>query len=294
MTLQPDPKKNTTRPYGGLDADFWARRPLIGMIHLPPLPGSPRWDAGSATTFDDVLIQAARDARALADGGADALMIENFFDAPFAKDRVPPHTVAALTRAVDAVRAAIGPDLPLGVNVLRNDARAALAIAHVCGARFVRINVYVGAAVTDQGIIEGAAREAVLYRRELGADVALFADVFVKHAQQLGDGSGTLEDAARDAVHRGLADALIVSGTATGSATAPAEVERVKRAVPSTPLLVGSGFGIETAVALLRAGADGAIVGTSLKQDDQVVRPVDADRVRALKTAMAAANPDKI
>jgi len=291
---QPD-AKNLARRYGGLDAAFWARRPLlIGMVHLPPLPGSPRWEATGAAAFEDVLNLAAHDARALSEGGADAVMIENFFDAPFAKDRVPPHTVAALTRAVDAVRAAIGPDLPIGVNVLRNDARAALAIAHVCGAQFVRINVYVGAAVTDQGIIEGAAREAVLYRRELGADVALFADVFVKHAQQLGDGSGTLEDAARDAVHRGLADALIVSGTATGSATAPAEVERVKRAVPSTPLLVGSGFGIETAVALLRAGADGAIVGTSLKQDDQVIRPVDADRVRALKAAMAAANPDKI
>ncbi len=220
--------------YGGLGANFWARRPLVGMVHLPPLPGSAR---GGEASLNDVLAQAAADARALAEGGADAVMIENFFDAPFAKDAVPPHTIAAMTRAVDAVRAAVPPHLPIGVNVLRNDARAAIAIAHVCGARFVRINVYVGAAVTDQGLIEGAARTAVLYRRELGADVALWADVLVKHAAPLG--VAVLEEAAKDAVLRGLADALIVSGAATGAPTAAEDVRRVKSVVPATPVLVG-------------------------------------------------------
>jgi membrane complex biogenesis BtpA family protein len=236
-----------------------------------------------------VLEAATRDARALADGGAAAILVENFFDAPFAKSSVPPHTVAALTRAVDAVRAAVGPILPVGVNVLRNDARSAIAIAHVCGARFVRINVFVGAAVTDQGIIEGAAREAVLYRRELAADIAIFADVFVKHAAPIGDpASMTLEDAARDAVYRGLADALIVSGAATGAATSPETVRRVRGAVPGAPLLVGSGFDARTAGALLGAGASGAIVGTSLKRDERVDSPVDPKRVRALRAAMDA------
>lgn len=264
--------------FGGLGAAFWARRPLVGMVHLPPLPGSPR-DAGAP--MRDILAQAVADARALAGGGADAVMVENFFDAPFAKDNVPPHTVAALTRAVGAVREAVG--LPLGVNVLRNDARAAIAIAHVCGAQFVRVNVYVGAAVTDQGLIEGAARDAVLYRRELGADVALWADVFVKHAAQLGPNS--LEDAAKDAALRGLADALIVSGTATGSATSAEDARRVKAAVPQTPLLVGSGFDARSAPALL-AHADGAIVGTSLKREGNVAEAVDVGRVRQLRAAM--------
>ncbi len=265
---------------------FWARRPLIGMVHLGPLPGSAR--DGAAGALQAVLARAVEDARALVAGGADAVLVENFFDAPFAKDAVPPHTVAAMTRAVDAVREAIPADLPVGVNVLRNDARSALAIAHVCGARFVRVNVYVGAAVTDQGIIEGAARSAVLYRRALGADVAIWADVFVKHAAQLGDGSVTLEDAAKDAVYRGLADALIVSGAATGAATEPVTVRRVKSAVPATPILVGSGFDIVTAPALLAAGASGAIAGTSLKRNGQVSEPVEAERVRALRAAMRA------
>jgi membrane complex biogenesis BtpA family protein len=264
---------------GGLDSAFWARKPLIGMTHLLPLPGSPQ-DSGMG--METILARAVADARALEAGGADAVIVENFFDAPFVKETLPPHTLAAMTRAVQAVREAVR--LPVGVNALRNDARAALAIAHICGAQFVRINVYVGAAVTDQGIIEGAARTAVLYRRELGADVAIWADILVKHAAPLG--TTTLEEAARDAVLRGLADALIVSGAATGSPTAPEDLRQVKAAVPQTPVLIGSGLRAQTAPALL-ALADGAIVGTSLKRDELITEPVDAARVRALRAAMS-------
>ena len=272
------------KTYGGLATEFWQKRPLIGMVHLGPLPGSAR---AETTTLDAVLERAAQDARALKDGGADAVMIENFFDAPFAKDNLPPHTIAALTRAVMTVRETVGAQMPLGVNALRNDARAALAVAHIAGAQFVRINVYVGAAVTDQGIIEGAARTATLYRRELGADVAIFADIFVKHAATLGAAEGlTIEDAARDAVERGLADALIVSGAATGGATSAALVRRVADAVPGTPVLIGSGFDPASARKLIEAGASGAIVGTSVKRNNRVAEPVETERVRELKAAI--------
>lgn len=264
--------------FGALDESFWKKKPLIGMVHLSPLPGSPR-DSGEG--MENIIARAVEDARALEAGGASAIMIENFFDAPFARKRLPPHTVAALTLAVSAVRAACA--LPLGVNALRNDATAAIAIAHICGAQFVRINVYVGAAVTDQGIIQGASREAILYRKQLNADVAILADVFVKHAAQLGTGS--LEDAARDAVVRGLADGLIVSGAATGSETDPEDVRRVKLATPATPVLVGSGFKARTAAALLKY-ADGAIVGTGLKFQGEVSNPVDEERVRELRAIM--------
>lgn len=279
---------STSQPYGGLDKAFWDRKPLIGMVHLLPLPGSPRSVAPSSARVRgerspvEYMARAVADATALAEGGVDALMIENFWDAPFAKSDVPPHTVAALTRAVLAVREVVG--LPVGVNVLRNDARSAIAIAHVCGAQFVRINVFVGAAVTDQGIIEGAARDAVLYRRDLGADVALWADIHVKHASRLGTTS--LEDSARDAVLRGQADALIVSGAATGHGTDPADIARVKAAVPSARVLVGSGIDVGSAKALL-AHADGAIAGTSIKRDGDIASPVAPARVRALKEAMS-------
>lgn len=265
--------------YGGLDATFWAQKPLIGMVHLPALPGSP---ADTGNGMEPVIKRAVADARALEAGGAGAVMIENFFDAPFCKDCVPPHTVAAMTRAVLAVRRAV--TVPIGVNVLRNDWRSALAIAQICDAQFVRVNVWVGAAVTDQGLIEGASRQAILYRKELGANVAIFADVFVKHAVQLG--GGLLEDAARDAVLRGRADALIVTGSATGASVSMEDVERVRRATPDTPLLIGSGLNPETAAAI--AHADGAVVGTGLKHNGEVASAVDAERVRALRAAMDA------
>jgi len=246
------------------------------MIHLQALPGSALGGAPIAT----ILQRAVDDARALEAGGADAVMVENFFDVPFPKVASAAHTIAAMTLAVDVVRRAVS--LPVGVNVLRNDSSAAMGIAHLCGAQFIRVNVYVGAAITDQGLIEGAARETVQYRRELGADVAIWADVFVKHAAQLGQ--ATIEDAARDAVERGLADALIVTGAATGAAANPELLERAIGAVPGSPVLVGSGFSAGTAS--LFAKAAGAVVGTSLKHGGLVENPVDASRVRLLRDAM--------
>lgn len=269
------------RIFGELGEAFWVQKPLIGMIHLPPLPGSPR-DLGQG--MKPILESALADARVLEAGGVQGIMIENFFDAPFVKDRLPPHTLVAMTQAVTAIRAQT--TLPLGVNALRNDARSALALAHICGAQFVRINVYVGAAVTDQGIIEGAAREAVLYRKELGADVAIWADIGVKHAKQLGTDS--LVEQAKDAVLRGLADALILTGSATGEPTSAEEVRLVRNALPKTPLLVGSGFDPESAGSLLRY-ADGAITGTSLKRNGVVAEAVDVERVRALRRSMEQA-----
>ncbi|MCZ7677559.1 MAG: hypothetical protein M5U28_01790 [Sandaracinaceae bacterium] len=148
------------------------------------MPGDPRYaDAG----FDAVLAAARRDAEAIARGGAAAVIVENFGSAPFPKGHpdqpTPPHQVALIALAVSECRRITG--LTVGVNVLRNDARAAVGIAAACGAAFVRVNVHVGAYVTDQGLIEGRAFETLRYRRELGAEVAILADVRVKHAAPL-------------------------------------------------------------------------------------------------------------
>jgi membrane complex biogenesis BtpA family protein len=243
------------------------------MVHLMPLPGS----AQAAAGLPDVVGRAVADAQALAEGGVDAVLVENLFDAPFHKDRVPPHTIAAMTAIVGALHRAV--TVPVGVNVLRNDVRAALAIAEVCGGAFVRCNVYVGAAVTDQGIVEGAARQAVAYRRRLGSAVCIWADVDVKHAVQLG--GPPIEQQARDAVERGLADGIIVSGPATGRPASAERIRAVKLAVPGTPVLVGSGLSTANAAEML-GSADGAIVGSSLKQGGRIDGPVDPERVRAL------------
>ncbi len=252
-------------------------RTVIGMVHLPSLPGSPRWNGSMAR----VVASALADARALIGGGVDALLVENFGDAPFTPGRVEPATVAAMSVVAAEVRRAL-PGTPLGVNVLKNDARAALAVAAAVGAEFIRVNVHAGAVLADQGIVQSDAYGTLRDRRLLGVDVAIFADVGGKHAVPLAPVE--LEQTARDLVHRGLADALVVSGPATGQATPLAEVKRVRSAVPNVPLLIGSGVTAETAAELLSV-ADGLIVGTSVKRDGDVEQPVDRARVEKLVAA---------
>lgn len=247
---------------------------LVGMVHLAPLPGSPRWDG----SMDRVVAAAVADARALVEGGMDALLVENYGDVPFTAGRVEAATVAAMAVAVAEVARAL-PGVPLGVNVLKNDARAAVAVACAAGAGFVRVNVLAGAVVADQGLVQTPAHDALRDRRLLAADVRIFADVQGKHAVALA--AVPLEQQARDLVHRALADGLVVSGPATGEPTPVADIERVRRAVPGVPLLVGSGVTPES-VADLLAVADGVIVGTSLKRGGDVRAPVDPERVRRL------------
>lgn len=257
---------------------FHSARPLlIGVVHLQPLPGAPRF-AGSLRRGIDF---ALADARAYERGGAHALFIENFGDVPFTKTSVAPETIAAMTAAGCAVRAAV--TLPIGFNVLRNDAPAALALCAACGGSFVRVNVHSGAMLTDQGIIEGDAYHTLRYRESVAPGTEIFADVHVKHAVPLGE--WTLEDAAHDTLERGLADALIVSGVGTGQAADLADVERVRRACPKAKLLLGSGVNAANVKSYLRF-ADGVIVGSSLKRAGKLTHPVDSRRVAALVRAL--------
>ena len=249
------------------------------MVHLLPLPGSPRFDGDLAA----VIASARSDALTLKEAGFPALMIENFGDAPFYPDRVPPITVAAMTRA--AIALAEATDLPIGLNVLRNDALAALAIAAATGASMIRVNVLTGHMNTDQGPIVGKAAEVARERRALCPDVAILADVFVKHASP--PAATTIEQAGMDTWERGGADALIVSGTGTGQAPDLDEAARLRKAVPQAKILIGSGA---TALGLsaLAEIADGAIVGTSIKIDGRAANPVDADRARELVRVAAS------
>lgn len=253
---------------------MFARKPLVGMLHVPALPGSPRASMSFTGIRDFVLADAA----ALA--GADALMIENFGDVPFYPGRVPPHTVAFLTALAMEVRARHA--VPLGVNVLRNDGESAVAVAAAVGAAFIRVNVYTGARLADQGILQGAAHEITRYRRMLGSAARVWADVAVKHSAAIGE--RPLEDEVEDTLERGLADAVIVSGSATGKATAVEDLRRVKRAARDHPVIVGSGAGVANIAELLET-ADGVIVGTALKQEGRVSAPVDPARVEALLKA---------
>jgi len=249
-------------------------RPLFGMVHLAPLPGAPAFGG----SIDAVIDAALADARALRDGGCDGMVFENFGDRPFFKERVEGATVAAMTRVIAEVVREVA--LPFGVNVLRNDASSALAIAAATGAAFIRVNVHTGAMLTDQGIIEGRAAETLRLRARLAPHVLVFADHRVKHAAPLAEVDE--EQAAKDLRQRGLADAVIVSGRETGAAPDAARFARVRAAVDG-PLLVGSG--LSEANAGTFADADGAIAGTSIKRDGRVDAPVDAARVARLVAA---------
>lgn len=251
---------------------------LVGVIHLPPLPGSARGPAASALT--SVLERVRRDANAWAEGGANALIVENFGDVPFRKGPVVPETIAAMTLAVSIAIAEGG--LPVGVNVLRNDVEAAVAIAAMCGGKFVRANVYVGAAITDQGFIEGRADSVQALIRNLDATIEVWADVNVKHAAQLAP--RPIGELAEDAVKRGLAEALIVTGAGTGRPTDPADLRAVRDSMPNTPLYVGSGATPASIPALLNI-ANGVIVGTGAKADADPANPVLVEKVRALVEA---------
>ena len=253
---------------------------LIGMVHLKALPGSPGFagDIGAVESF------ALADVTTLLAGGVDAVLVENFGDVPFQKT-VDGVTIAAMTRIIRAIVELS--DVPVGVNVLRNDPHAALSIATVTGAEFIRVNVHIGAMVTDQGLIEGQAAETLRLRDSLNADVAILADVGVKHATSY-DEKWSLEQEAKDAWYRGLADALIVSGSGTGAPTKSVDLERIKQAVPEARLIVGSGVNADTLAEY--SIAEAWIVGTALKRDGLVQNEVELARVREMCHASSDGN----
>tara|TARA_B100000941_G_C28491648_1_gene548289 strand:- start:10 stop:816 length:807 start_codon:yes stop_codon:yes gene_type:complete len=256
----------------------WQEKPLIGVVHLKPLPGAPRFQG----SMSEVCTAAVADARAYEEGGAQAVMIENFGDLPFGRRSVAPETVASMAVAAHSIREA-GCQLPLGFNVLRNDVSSAIGLAASCEGAFVRVNVHTGAVEADQGIIQGEAHSTVRKRATLCPGVEIWADVLVKHAVPIGDLG--IEEAARDTFQRGLADALIVSGVATGEPTGVDDLRKVKGACPNAPLLVGSGARESNASELLEY-ADGLIVASSLKMDGILSNPVDVRRVRELRAVM--------
>lgn len=255
------------------------KKTLIGMIHVRALPGSPR----AELTIDKIREQAASEARTLARGGFDALIIENMHDRPYTHANHSPHTVAAMTAVAIAVRDA-APHLPLGVQILSGGNAEALAVAQAAGGTFIRTENFVFAHVADEGLLERAAAGPLLrYRRNIGADhIAICCDIKKKHASHAITADVSLAETAEAAEFFG-ADALIVTGAATGKPTSPDDAAQVRSAT-SLPVLIGSGVTPESAPALLRH-ADALIVGSWIKRDGLWSNDPDPDRIKALITA---------
>ncbi len=250
---------------------FPRRKPLIACIHLQALPGAPLYQGNMKAVYD----QAIAEAEMFAQAGVDAIIVENFRDLPFYPDRVPSETVAAMAALCREIVVHAG--IPVGVNVLRNDADAALGIAAAVGAQFIRVNVHNAAALTDQGVVEGRAYATTRKRNMLGAQVLIFADVAVKHAAPIAHIPLDIE--TRDLSERSLADALIVSGTGTGAATRIDDLRIVKENT-HLPVVIGSGTTPANLIDLNQY-ADGYIVGSHLKFDGKADNDVDPERLRS-------------
>ncbi len=259
---------------------FTSTCPVIGVVHLLPLPTSPRWGG----SLKAVMARAEQEATALAAGGVDGIIVENFFDAPFTKDHVDPAIVSAMTLVIQRLKNLV--TVPLGVNVLRNDAHSGLAIAACTGCQFIRVNVLTGVMATDQGLIEGQAHQLLRYRREVGQEIKIIADVLVKHARPLG--SPNLTTAVSDTIHRGLADGVILSGWATGSPPSQEDLELALDAAKGTPVWIGSGATWEN-ISELIPFANGVIVASSLKRYGQIDQPIDPIRVSRFVAALRRA-----
>jgi membrane complex biogenesis BtpA family protein len=257
---------------------FPAHKPLIACIHLLPLPGSPRYQGTMEAVYDTALAEVAIFQRYPIDG----LIVENYRDAPFYPRSLPPETVAALAAVTrEVVRVA---HVPVGVNALRNDAQAALAIATATEAAFIRVNVHMGVVTSDQGIIQGMSHETLRLRAALRSSVLIFADVGVKHATPLGTRGLVLE--TRDLSERGLVDALIVSGVWTGAETSPDDIALVRQHT-TLPVLLGSGATPENLHCVYNQ-VDGLIVGSTFKQAGQAENMVEEARVKAFTAARQA------
>ena len=259
-----------------------ARNAVIGVIHLPALPGSPAY---GGEPLDDLVDTALADASRYARGGVHGLIVENHGDIPFAKpDDLGPETAAVMAVISDRVRRDVG--LPLGINVLANAALHALAIAQAGGAGFVRVNQWANAYVANEGLLEGPAAAATRYRARLHAQhLRVFADVHVKHGAHAITADRSLAELTRD-LEFFDADAVIVTGQRTGDG-AQLDDLRAVRAATGLPLLVGSGVD-EANVGAILAHAGGVIVASALKEEGVWWNPVAEARVRSFMSVVEA------
>lgn len=251
---------------------FGSDRAIMGMIHLPPLPGAPNYGGN----MNDVIEHALIDAETLAKNGVNSMIIENLGDYPYYPETTECETVAAMTRVALEIRKRY--DMPLGINILRNSWRAAIAVASLAECQYIRLNILTDAYVTDQGIITGAAHLAARYRKAIGADnIKFFADIYSKHGGPIV--RRDLAIVAGEMAHRAMADAIIISEGDSSIAPPLEKIEKVRNAVPNTPIFLGSGMTLAT-VDVLRH-ADGTVFGYGTKPSGDMNDPVDGPTVRA-------------
>lgn len=253
-----------------LEELFMTKIPVIGVTHLLPLPGSPRY---TGMSLDDISLSAIEETRIMVDNGVDAIIFENFYDMPFLK-KVGPETISAMTYIGQRLKEKLS--VSLGICLLQADGIGAIAIAKSLGLSFIRAPYYTETYVVDTGIIDSIAGELQRYRTFLKCNTRVLADVHIKHAYPLAQ--RPIEQSAEDALTRGLADAIIVTGLKTGGPAKLDDIKHVRDFLPKAPLIVGSG--VTTAnVQNYLPFVDGIIISTGFRENDNVDGKIVADTV---------------
>jgi membrane complex biogenesis BtpA family protein len=250
-----------------IDNKFFDKKPIIGMVHLLPLPGSSNYKGN----ISDIYQTAIDEAIILEKAGINAMIVENFNDEPFLINAPDPVQTAIMAGVVRDIRNSIS--LPLGVNVQFNSWQSEMAIAYTCDADFIRVEVFVDTVISAMGIIEPCASKLMRYKKMLNADVMIWADIQTKYTSNVIP--QPIIQSAKDA-ENAQADAIIVTGEATGKETPLEDIIRVKEVV-SIPILAGSGTTVQNVRDVLNA-ADGAIVGSALKEDGKAINTVSYER----------------
>ncbi len=254
-------------------------KPIVGMIHVGALPGTP----GHHQTMAEIVQVACEEAQRYQEGGINCLMIENMHDVPYLRGAVGPEIVAGMTIVAQAVRAQTA--LPIGLQILAAADLEAVAVAHAARLDFVRTECFSFAHVADEGIMESNAARLLRYRRAIGAtEVQVWADIKKKHASHAWTADLSLGDVAEAAEFMG-AETLIVTGASTGRPPQPSDVAEARERC-QLPVFVGSGVTLENLPDFL-AVADGLIIGSHFKQDGHWRNPVDPARVRTFVQAAA-------
>ncbi|WFS04590.1 BtpA/SgcQ family protein [Rhizobium tumorigenes] len=261
---------------------FGKPKAVIGVVHLMPLPGSPRYDG---ETVEAIYQRGLDDAKAYLHGGCDGVIVENHGDIPFAKpDDIGPETSAYMSVVSDRIRRELG--RPIGINVLANASIPALSIASASGAGFVRVNQWANAYVANEGFIEGEAARAMRFRAKLRANgIRIFADAHVKHGAHAIVADRPVEEQVKDLVFFD-ADAIIATGQRTGHAADLSYIRMIKEAA-GLPTLVGSGVTPDNVNDILGI-VDGVIVASSLKYDGVWWNPVELSRVQSFIAGIRA------
>lgn len=252
--------------------EMFGYKPIIGMVHLPPLPGSPLYEGGGINSIIDYALE---EATILEQEGVNGIEIENFMDPSYFPGTVGPELVSAMAIIAHEIKKKI--HLPLGICILA-DPIASIAVAHAVKAEFIRATVFTEAVVDVSGLILGRPHEILRYRKFLDNSIKIFADVQIKHSAPLAP--RPIQESAYDAAYF-LADAVIISGKHTGFPTPVEDVKVVKEVLPDVPVLVGSGLTAENVTRLFEY-ADGAIVGTYFKCEGKSENRIDRERVKKL------------